>query len=190
MPTGVPPGLSAYLESVAREGQLNRPDHSTAADPYAGMRYTVALEVAAARAMREAYIRALYDGPSPAEWLREAHNLNHDGHYLARMSDDGLATTMCALWWWRPNIDAQESGSDTAVGYLYPVELVAALAVGFAYPIPKAGSAEWERQAREEADLDGVFACELLNHTTADLAELLADGVPPWDAGGCKGGAA
>lgn len=180
--TGMPPGLMQYLSCEVVPDALDAPGHDTAADPFAGRRFTIALEVAAARAMREAYIHTLREGPAPKGWHRQALDPTYPGHYLARMSDTGLAAGVCALWWWEPLIAG-------GLVPMYPVEMFAALAEGFSYPIPEAGTAAWREQAEREESRGARFG-GLLHHTAADLAGVIADGICPWDVPNLEGRAA
>lgn len=172
MSTGTPGGLLEYLSTETIAGGLH--------DASDGGRFTIALEVASARALRAAYIHALRSGKAPAGWLAQAEDPDHPGHYLARMSDTGLAAGMCSLWWWEPFLE-------DGLTYLYPVEMFAALAQGFAYPVPMPGTSEWRRQATAEERLDGFPGVGLLNHTAEDLLEMLDAGIPPWDGRRCDG---
>lgn len=175
--TGAPPGLVEYLaETVAGEVWWPPVGKDAGTDPGAGVRFTLGLEVAAARAMRDHYIHALCTGRAPAGWHAQATDPEHPGHYMARMSDTGLAAAVCSVIWWEPML---ESG----LVHLYPVEVYAGLAAGFAYPVPIPGTLEWEAQAEDEARGGGLFSCEVLRNTADDLAGILEDGRPPWDVG-------
>jgi hypothetical protein len=174
--TGMPPGLVEYLAAEAVAPMDWPPFHPNAGrDPGGSIRFTLALEVAAARAMREHYIYVLHHGGAPAGWLAQATDPEYPGHYMARMSDTGLAVGMCSVMWCEPMLEA-------GLPHLYPVEMYAALAAGFSYPVPTPFSEDWHVQ--EEAEQTGMGpwpSCEILRNTAEDLAGLLDDGWPPWD---------
>lgn len=170
--TGIPPGLMEY---ACLEWLPGFPDPIMGRD-YSHIRFSIALEIAAARAMRANYIHALRTGGFPAEWLEEATDPDYPGHYLARMSDTGLAAGICSVWWWEEMLEA-------GLPFLFPVEMLAALAQGFSYPVPSPGTPEWRRQAAAEERMDAFPNGALLNNTAADLAEIAADGIRPWDGG-------
>jgi hypothetical protein len=174
IPTGTPRGLVEYLaEEVAAEAEWPS-DAETAPDPGRFVRFTVALEVAAARAMREHYIHALNGGLAPADWHAQAMDPTYPGHYIARMSDTGLAVGVCSVMW-------SPRGLCHGWPHLYPVELYAALCEGFSYPVPSPYSHEWHAQAAAEQRLDGGFSFDLLRNTAEDLAGILEDGRSPWE---------
>lgn len=182
IPTGTPPGLVGYLSEEVATGIGWPADAGTSADPGAVIRETIALEVAAARAMRLHYIHALDTGQAPAAWHAQALDPTYSGHYMARMSDTGLAAGVCSVLWWEPFLEGD-------IPHLYPVEMYAALSAGFSYPVPAPYSPEWTAQAEAEARGEGVFSCEVLRHTAEDLAGILEDGRPPWegsDVGPCE----
>ena len=169
IPTGAPPGLVRYLSDEVATGIGWVAGAATSPDPARNIRFTVALEVAAARAMREHYIHALDTGQAPADWHAQAMDPTHPGHYMARMSDTGLAAGVCSVLW------------SEGLPHLYPVELYAALCEGFSYPVPSPYSHEWHAQAVAEQKLDGGFSFDLLRNTAEDLAGILEDGRRPWE---------
>lgn len=174
--TGMPPGMTEYLSTEVAAPMEWAPGHTRAGlDPGASVRHVIALEVASARAMREHYIHALQSGRTPAGWEAQAMDPDYPGHYMARMSDTGLAAGMCAVLWWAPLLDE-------GLPHLYPVEVYAALAAGFSYPVPVPYSDEWHAQAEAEEGDKGAFSCEVLRHTAQDLSDILEDGRPPWEA--------
>jgi hypothetical protein len=177
IPTGTPPGLVEYISTEAVAPMEWPPAHPDAgSDPGRCIRHTIALEVAAARAMRAHYTHALLTGRAPAGWHAQATDPDYPGHYMARVSDTGLAVGMCSVLWWGPMLDS-------GLPHLYPVEVYAALAEGFSYPVPYPFSDEWHAQAEAEARGGGPFSCEVLRHTAEDLSDILEDGRPPWEAG-------
>ena len=177
IPTGTPPGLVEYLSSEVAAPADWPPSHPDAGrDPGGSIRHTLALEVASARALREHYIHALHTERAPGGWLEQATDPEYPGHYMARMSDTGLAVGVCSVMWWGPLLTS-------GLVHLYPVEMYAALAEGFSYPVPAPFSDEWHAQAEAESFDGGQFSCEVLRHTAADLEDMLASGHPPWDEG-------
>ena len=177
IPTGTPPGLVEYLSSEVAAPADWPPSHPDAGrDPGGSIRHTLALEVASARALREHYIHALHTERAPGGWLEQATDPEYPGHYMARMSDTGLAVGVCSVMWWGPLLTS-------GLVHLYPVEMYAALAEGFSYPVPAPFSDEWHAQAEAESFDGGQFSCEVLRHTAADLEDMLANGHPPWDEG-------
>ena len=177
IPTGTPPGLVEYLSSEVAAPADWPPSHPDAGrDPGGSIRHTLALEVASARALREHYIHSLHTERAPGGWLEQATDPEYPGHYMARMSDTGLAVGVCSVMWWGPMLTS-------GLVHLYPVEMYAALAEGFAYPVPFPFSDEWHAQAEAESLDGGQFSCEVLRHTAADLEDILANGRAPWDEG-------
>lgn len=171
VPTGIPGDLMGYLAEEAFLGDIP-PAVGTV---YSSLRHTVALEVASARVQRDLYIHALRSGMAPAGWCAEAENMAEvNGHYLARMSDTGLAVGVCSVLWYP---EALEAG----LPYLMPVEVLAGLAKGFAYPVPVPYSPEWQAQAASDEYMPGFPLCALLSHEADNMRDSLTNGVIPWE---------
>lgn len=166
-PTGLPPELMSHIT-----GAMLAPDTETRVSPapwvsrMKGAWSALVLEVAVARAEREAYIHALsWRGKVPAGWASAALDPTHAGHAMARLSDTGIAAGVCSIAW---DTEHLEDG----LPYLLPLEVYAGLAQGFAHPVPACGTDEWREQAREDA---------VLATAEDSLAGWLEDGLPPWD---------
>ncbi len=84
------------------------------------------------------------------------------GHYTACMGDAGLAHGFTCL--------GLEAG-------LLPIEVMAALAEGFTYPVPEAETTEWEGQRRRE-DIKGE---PYLRSAENEVSRAVEAGYPVWE---------
>jgi hypothetical protein len=178
-PTGMPPALLVELRAgiagargFAARMNLHRVPMNTSmhgAEPWASMRRYLASDgVTNPRFIRAACVALYRPGgawENKATWVTDpAEPCDPDGfsHYVPRMSDAAIALGVAII------------GLDAG---LLPVEVYAALAEGFAHPVPDAGTAEWEDQ------LAGYFTL----NAERIAAQAVADGVPPWENDDAEG---
>ena len=167
IPTGMPPALLAELRE-GLEGQRHFGE-AILRPPWASMvSYLAHDAITMPRAVRAACL-PLYAAGGPwaplAAWVTDpAEPCDGDGfsHYVARMSDAALAHSAAVL--------------GLSAGLL-PIEVYAALAEGFTYPVPEAGTPAWDKQRAHEERAGTPYLASATRHA-ADAATC---GYPPWE---------
>ena len=169
-PSGMPAGLLAELtDELARQRDF---DEYILKPPWPAMRSYLASDVVTLPRAIRAACRPMYE--AGGVWEDKAARARNptsardgDGfeHLAVRMSDWGIAHGAACV--------------GLTAGML-PIEVYAALAEGFSYPVPETGTPEWEAWRRHEAETGEPY----IEHAARVVADAVAKGVPPYENAG------